>query len=143
MKTISTGASRVWSTANKIGLALLALHGLVNLPRFLMHGPPPGQAGPPSEVLVTESLLGALAMAAAIVAWAGGSRVAARLSCAAIVLITLTALPAYFVDVSAFTKLTVTGAVLWTVVSVALTLAPHKAGATSSPPLGPGMSNDG
>lgn len=46
------------SPRNRIGLALAFLLGLIGVPMFLRDAPDPGVVGPPTVVLVTESLCG-------------------------------------------------------------------------------------
>jgi hypothetical protein len=109
---------RTGTTRQKVGLALCALFGLVNLPSVL-EAPAPGEEGPPMAILVIDTLLGLIAIVAAVLAWRG-NRVALRIGAGALILITLTGLPAFFVDVPMFVKALVGVSVLWTVVVVVL-----------------------
>ena len=77
-------------------------------------------------VMWTCTVLGAVVVVAAIVALAERSRMAARLASVATLLITFTALPAFFVPVPPFVKAVVGATVLWSIVAVALTLIPAK-----------------
>jgi hypothetical protein len=82
--------------------------------------------GPGLQILVADSVLGLAAVVAVIVAWVRRSRTAARLAAGAMVLITITALPGFFVDVPAPVKLLVAGSVLVTAVAVILILTPAR-----------------
>ncbi|HCB04132.1 MAG TPA: hypothetical protein DEQ43_07790, partial [Nocardioides bacterium] len=68
---------------------------------------------------VVDTLLGAIAIVAAILAWRG-NRVALRVAAGAIILITITGLPAFFVDVPMGVKALVGLSVLLTVLAVVL-----------------------
>jgi hypothetical protein len=65
------------------------------------------------------SILGAIGLAAAIWAWRG-NRLALRVAAGSMILITLTGLPAFFVDVPMAVKALVAFSVLLTVVAVVL-----------------------
>jgi hypothetical protein len=122
MISTSTRANAPWSTTNKVGLGLIIFYAVANIPGFLFGGPE-GETGPPLAVLVAASVLGLVGAVAGVVAWRSGSRPAARLSAASIVVITLTSLPAFFVDVPAGIKALVAAGVIFTVTAVALTLS--------------------
>jgi hypothetical protein len=107
------------TTKQKVGLVLAAFYGLANIPSFLAGDPAPGEEGPPLAILVIGSILGLIALVAAIWAWRG-SRVALRVAAGAMILITLTGLPAFFVDVPMAIKALVGFSVLLTVVAVVL-----------------------
>jgi hypothetical protein len=107
------------STKQKVGLVLAALYGLANIPSFLAGEPDPGESGPPMAILVVSSILGAIGLAAAIWAWRG-NRLALRVAAGSMILVTLTGLPAFFVDVSTAVKALVGFSVLLTVVAVVL-----------------------
>ena len=77
-------------------------------------------------ILIACSVLGVVALVSAIVAWRQGSRPAARLTAGCLVVITLTALPAFFVDVPAGIKVLVAVSVLLTVAIVVLMFSPAK-----------------
>jgi hypothetical protein len=114
-----------WSTANKLGLVLLAIAGVAN---FI---PPPAEAegGPPKWVLIAGFVLGAIAIAGVIGAWAKGSRNAAIVAVVASVLNALLAVPALFVDgVPDLVCGIVAVFIAWTAVAVWLTLKPNRAG---------------
>ena len=70
-------------------------------------------------ILVIGSVLGVIGLVAAIMAWRG-NRVALRVAAGAIIVATLTGLPAFFVDVPMFVKALVGFSVIWTVVAVVL-----------------------
>ena len=65
------------------------------------------------------SILGVVGLVAAIMAWRGNS-VALRVAAGAIIVITLTGLPAFFVDVPMWVKVLVGVSVLLTVAAVVL-----------------------
>ena len=70
-------------------------------------------------ILVVDSVLGVIGLVAAVLAWRG-NRVALRVAAGAIILITLTGLPAFFVDVPMAVKALVAFSVVITVVTVSL-----------------------
>lgn len=118
MSIAATSAS--WTTRNKVGLGLAIFYGLTNIPSVLAPSGGDGDDGPPFAILVICSILGVVATVAGIVAWRRRSRPAARLTAASVVVITLTSLPAFFVDVSAGVKVLVAAGVVLTVVIVVL-----------------------
>jgi hypothetical protein len=107
------------TTRQKVGLVLAAVYGLANIPSFLAGDPDPGESGPPMAVLVVSSILGVIGLVAAIWAWRG-NRLALRVAAGAMILVTLTGLPAFFVDVSMAVKALVGFSVLLTLVAVVL-----------------------
>jgi hypothetical protein len=114
---ITTDRPRV-TTKQKVGLVLAGLYSLGNLPSVLT-APPDGETGPPMSILVVDSLLAVIGLVAVVMAWRG-NRVALRVAAGAIILITLTGLPAFFVDVPMAVKALVGVSVLLTVVAVVL-----------------------
>jgi hypothetical protein len=119
----TTGLDRArTTTTQKVGLALCGLYSLANVPSGLT--PPPDNAGdaPPQGILVVCSVLGVVGLVATVMAWRG-SRVALRVAAGAIVVITLTALPAFFVDVPMWVKALVGVSVVLTVAAVVLMLS--------------------
>jgi hypothetical protein len=102
----------------KTGLVICALYGLANLPSILT-APDDGETGPPMAILVVDTLLGVLALVAAVMAWRG-NRLWLRIAAGAMILITLTGLPAFFVDVPMVVKAFVGVSVLLTVVAAVL-----------------------
>jgi hypothetical protein len=106
------------TTRQKAGLVICILYSLTNIPSFLEQTPD-GEEGPPLAILVVGSLLGVIGLVAAIMAWRG-NRVALRVAAGAIIVVTLTGLPAFFVDVPMFVKALVGLSVILTVLAVAL-----------------------
>jgi hypothetical protein len=116
-----------WSTKNKIGLGLAIFYAVVNIPSAALPAPE-GEEGPPMAILIVCSVLGVVALVSAIVAWRRGSRPAARLAAGSLVVITLTSLPAFFVDVPAGIKMLVAAGVLLTIAIVVLMFSPPERG---------------
>jgi peptidoglycan/LPS O-acetylase OafA/YrhL len=111
-----------WTTRNKVGLGLAILYGVTSIPSFLT-AVDEGETGPPLPIMIVSSVLGLVAVVAGLIAWRRRSRPAARLTAASVVVITLTSLPAFFVDVPAGIKALVAFSVLFTVVTVVLMLS--------------------
>ena len=107
------------TTKQRVGLVLAGLYALANIPSVLAGEPNPGDEGPPVAILAIGSVLGVIGLVAVIMAWRG-NRVALRVAAGAMILVTLTALPAFFVDVPMFIKALVGVSVLLTVVAVTL-----------------------
>jgi hypothetical protein len=120
-------SSTVWSTVNKVGLALQFLYGVVNLPTAFippeaMTSEPGAHAmGPPTWILWADTVLSVVLIVAAIAAWRSGNRTHALLASASNVLISLSGVPAYFVGAPHDIQRLVTIGIVWTIVSVALT----------------------
>ena len=106
------------SGKQKAGLVICMLYGLSNIPSVLFPAPD-GDDGPPLAILVVGSILGVVALVAAVMAWRG-NRVALRVAAGAIIIVTLTGLPAFFVDVPMGVKALVGFGVVLTVVAVVL-----------------------
>jgi hypothetical protein len=106
------------NTKQRIGLVLCGLYSLANLPSFL-EAPPDGEEGPPMAILVVGTILGVVGLVATVMAWRG-NRVALRVAAGAIIVVTLTGLPAFFVDVPMVIKALVGFSVVWTVAAVVL-----------------------
>ena len=119
--TTLTPARGLTTTRQKVGLAIAGLYSLANIPGFL-GAPDPGQEGPPMAILVVGSVLGVIGLVAVVMAWRGNS-VALRVAAGAIIVITLTGLPAFFVDVPMFIKALVGFSVLLTLLAVVLILS--------------------
>jgi hypothetical protein len=119
-------STTTWSTKNKVGLGLALFYALVNLPSAVLPAPEGAEDGPPMAILVVCSLLAAVALVAGVMAWRSGSRPAARLTAASLIIITLTSLPAFFVDVPAGIKILVAAGVVLTVVFTVLIFSPGK-----------------
>lgn len=116
--TTLTPVRSLTTTKQKVGLTIAGFYSLANIPSFL-GGPDPGEVGPPMAILVVGSVLGLIGLVAVVMAWRG-NRVALRVAAGAIIVITLTGLPAFFVDVPMFVKAMVGFAVLLTVLAVVL-----------------------
>lgn len=123
----STAAPAVWSRRNKLGLGLAIFYAAVNIPSAAIPTPD-GEEGPPLAIMIICSVLGVVALVAAVIAWRKGSRPAARLTAASLIVVTLTALPAFFVDVPAGIKVLVSLSVLLTVAIVVLIFSPSRRG---------------
>jgi hypothetical protein len=106
------------TTTQKAGLVLCGLYSLTNVPSFL-EAPPDGEEGPPLAILVVGSILGVIGLVATVMAWRG-NRVALRVAAGSIILVTLTGLPAFFVDVPMWVKALVAVCVMLTVLAVVL-----------------------
>lgn len=106
------------SHRQKIGLVLAGLLNIASVPSVLMPTPE-GDVGPPDAVLLISSVVGLIGVVAVVLAWRG-SAVALRVAAGAVILPTLTALPAFFVDVPAWVRLGVVVSVLLAVAAVVL-----------------------
>jgi hypothetical protein len=100
--TTTPQATTSWTTKNKVGLGLAVLYALANIPTVFI--PVDNGDGPPFAIGLICTILAVVATVAGIVAWRQGSRPAARLTAASLIVITLTALPAFFLDVPAVVK---------------------------------------
>ncbi len=123
--TTHTRTPATWSTANRIGLALTLLLGLANV-TSAFSPTPEGQVGPPFEVLLADTVLAVIVVIAVIMAWVRGSRLAARIAAGCVILIAISAMPAFFVDVPPAIKALVGAITLVTVLACGLMLAPAK-----------------
>lgn len=112
----STGSGL--STKQKVGVILCILYSLSNVPSVL-EAPADGEAGPPMAILVVDTVLGVVGIVAGVMAWRG-NRVALRVAAGAIIVLTLTGLPAFFVDMPMFIKVIVAVSVVLTLITVAL-----------------------
>jgi len=120
MSTSTLVAAGGTSTKQKVGFVLCALYSLSNIPSVLFPSGSGGdEEGAPMAILVVDSVLGVIGLVAAVLAWRG-NRVALRVAAGAIILITLTGLPAFFVDVPMAVKALVAFSVVITVVTVSL-----------------------
>jgi hypothetical protein len=117
--TAITSARAAVTIKQKVGLGIAGVYSLANIPGFLAGSPDPGEEGPPMAILVVGSVLGVIGLVATIMAWRG-NRVATRVAAGAIIVVTLTGLPAFFVDVPMAIKALVGFSVLLTVVAVVL-----------------------
>jgi hypothetical protein len=106
------------NTKQKVGLVIGGLYCLTNIPSVLFPAPD-GEDGPPLAILVVSSILGVVGLVAVVMAWRG-NRVALRVAAGAMIVITLTGLPAFFVDVPMAIKALVGFSVVLTVIAVVL-----------------------
>ncbi len=118
-----------WSTRNKVGLGLAIFYGVTNIPSFLFSAGD-GEEGPPLAVMIVSSVLAVVAVIGGVMAWRKRSRPAARLTAASVIVITLTSLPAFFVDVPAGVKAFVALGVVYTVATVVLMFSTSRRPAT-------------
>ena len=114
-------AGSMVNTKQKVGLAICAAYSLLNIPSVLFPTSDDGE-GPPFAILVVSSALGVIGLVCAVMAWRG-NRVALRVAAGSIILITLTGLPAFFVDVPMAVKAVVGLSVVVTVVALVLMFA--------------------
>ena len=121
-----TSTRTIWSTKNKVGFGLALFNAITNLPSVFFPTDTGGEAGPPFAILLVCTILSAVALVATVVAWRSGSRPANRLSAASLIVVTLTSLPAFFVDVPAGLKAVVAAGVVLTIVMVVLMFSPPK-----------------
>ena len=120
MTTTTVRAATVGpTTKQKVGLAICGLYSATNIPSVLVPAPGDAETGPPFGILVIGSILGVVGLVCTVLAWRG-SAVALRVAAGAIIIVTLTALPAFFVDVPMAIKALVGVSVILTVVAVAL-----------------------
>ena len=113
------------STRQRVGLGLAGLLSLGSLPSVLTPTPD-GQVGPPLAVLALSTVLGAVGVVATAVAWLRGSATAMRVLAGSVVVGALVGLPAFFVDVPAWVKLTTAVSVLATIAAVVLLFSPAR-----------------
>jgi len=118
MSTVATTSRSITNTKQKVGLVICGLYSLANIPSFL-EAPPDGEEGPPMAILVVGTILGVIGLVATVMAWRG-NRVALRVAAGSIIIVTLTGLPAFFVDVPMFIKALVGLSVVLTVTAVVL-----------------------
>lgn len=110
------------STRQKTGLVLAGLLSVTTVPSVLMPTPQ-GEVGPPVAVLLLSSVVGVIGVVAVVLAWRG-SALALRVAAGAVILPTLTALPAFFVEVPAWVRLMVAASVVLAVAAVVLMFSP-------------------
>jgi hypothetical protein len=123
--TARNDAPVAWSTKNKVGLGLAIFYAVISIPSAAAPAPD-GAEGPPMAILIVCSILGVVALASAVIAWRRGSRPAARLTAGSLIVITLTSLPAFFVDVPAGIKVLVAMGVVLTIAIIVLMFSPPK-----------------
>jgi hypothetical protein len=124
--TASTATRLRPTTKQKVGLVIAGLFSLANIPSVLVPTPE-GETGPPFGILVIGTLVGVVGIVATVAAWRG-SALALRIAAGAIIVATLTAIPAFFVDVPMVVKAFTGVAVLVTAVSVALMFSAGRPG---------------
>ena len=113
------------SKRQRVGLVLAGLYSALNVLGVLFPTPD-GQEGPPIGILIIDAVLGLVGLVAVIITWRTGNRAALRVAAGAIIIMTLTALPAFFVEVPAGIKLLVGVAVLITIAAVVLMFSPGR-----------------
>ena len=113
-----------WSTKNKVGLVLALVYAVGNLPTVL--APSGGDDAPPFAINLISTVLGAIGLVAGIVALRTGSRAAARLTAGSLIVLTVTAIPAFVVGVPAFVKVLAAVSIVLMVVIVVLMFSPPK-----------------
>jgi hypothetical protein len=113
------------STRQKVGLTLAGLLSATSIPSVFVPTPD-GEEGPPVAILAVDTVLGVIGLVAVVAAWRTGSRAAIRVAAGSLILILLTSLPAFFVDVPPMIKLLTGVTVLMTVLAVVLMFAPER-----------------
>ena len=111
---------------NKAGLAVALLLGLLDVTGPFTMAPDNAEDGPPYAILLIDSVLGLITVAAVVIAWRTGRRGAVRLAAGARIVSMITALPAFFVDVPAALQAVVGLFVVVTIASVVMMLAPAR-----------------
>lgn len=109
------------STRQRVGVGLAGLLSLSSIPSVLMPTPD-GEVGPPFAVLLLSTVFGVVGVIAVVLAWRGNTA-ALRVASVAVIIPTLTGLPAFFVDVSAWVRLLVAASVLLSITAVVLMLS--------------------
>ncbi len=125
MTATDTRTARTFSTANRVGLGLGAVLGLLDVaaPLIFPTGSP-GEDGPPVGITVLGVVLGLVTLAAVYRAWTTGSRPMVRLIAGTRLLSMISGLPAFFVDVDAWIKVVVAVFAVLTLLCVGLMLRP-------------------
>jgi hypothetical protein len=124
--TTSAQAPTTWTTKNKVGLGLAVLYAVANIPSVFI--PVDNGDGPPFAIALICTILAVVATVAGVVAWRQCSRAAARLTAASLIVITLTSLPAFFLDVPAAIKvIAAIGVVLMVVIVTLMFSGPERA----------------
>lgn len=111
----------------RAGFVLAILLFLANLPSVLVPTPD-GEVGPPLGILVLGTVLAGVGLVATVLAWRG-SALAKRIAAGALVVLALTSLPAFFVDVPLVVKVLVGVSTLLTVLAIALMFSGRRSGA--------------
>jgi hypothetical protein len=118
MTTTTTTLTGHTTTKQKVGLVICGFYCFTNIASVFFPAPD-GEDGPPMGILVVGSILGVVGLVAAVMAWRG-NRVALRIAAGAMIVVTLTGLPAFFVDVPMGIKALVGFSVVLTVAAVVL-----------------------
>jgi hypothetical protein len=127
--TSTVGETTRLATRQKVGLGLATFYAVLNLPSVFFVPDTGDDAGPPFGIMLLDTVLAAIALVACVLAFRG-SRRALRLAAGCLILITLTSLPALFVDIPMGIKATVAFGVILTVVFVVLMFSgPRRAAA--------------
>jgi hypothetical protein len=113
------------SKRQRAGLLLAGVYSAFNILSVLFPTPE-GQDGPPMGILIIDSVLGLVGLVAVIITWRTGNRAALRVAAGAIIIMALTALPAFFVDVPAGIKLLAGVSTLIVIVAVVLMFSPGR-----------------
>jgi hypothetical protein len=124
--TRSAAATVATTTKQKVGLVLGAIYLFSNIPSVFVPTDMGNGDGPPMAILVVCTVLSVIGFVACIVAWRG-NRLALRLAAGATIVVTLTSLPALFVDVPVGVKALVAFGVVLTVVIVVLMFSTRRA----------------
>ena len=121
MTTMSTHSDATINGRFRLGLAISAFLGILNVP-FLFAPTPDGDDGPPTLILIVSGVLGLVSVVCAVAAWKSGNRLAVRINAAALIINALFSMPAFFVDIAPWVKVGAAVSVLLTVVALVLTL---------------------
>lgn len=122
--TATAGRTSRLSMKNKVGLVLAGLLGLTDMASLLGPQPAPGEAGPPTAVLIAGTILGVITVVAVIYVFRTVSRTGSRIVAGSRILSMITALPAFFVDgVPAALVVLVAAGVVVTLLTVWLVLS--------------------
>lgn len=120
---------RTLGTPAKIGYWLCVILGVLDLSSLLLTpSPGAGEEGPPLEVLIFDSVMGLITVAAAVWVFRSGARNGVRIMAASRILSAITALPAFFVaDVPPQLVALGAGGVVVTIVAVVLLMSRSRA----------------
>ena len=116
-----------YSSRQRAGFILGAVVAFANLPgAFVPTGDDDG-GGPPLEILIFGAAAAVIIMGLLYKAWSSGSRGALRVAAGLLIVVALTAVPAFFVpDVPAGLRLFAGLYILGTIVSVVLLFSPSR-----------------
>lgn len=113
------------SKLNKAGLILAFLLGLADV-TAVFQPTPEGQMGPSYPILLLAGLLGLITVVAVVVAWRTTKRAVIRLIVGARIILVITALPAFFVDLPPVIKVSIGVIVFLSVAAVVMMLTPTR-----------------